>query len=100
MVMKVQPLQAAVEGAKTTGAARTRRWFNESSREEILQTDVAQFKAAAGLILARGRYEGVDERFVQRCIDLEWSIGDYVLTGVSCRRWWSWMPLQGICQGR
>jgi tRNA (guanine37-N1)-methyltransferase len=33
------------------------------------------------LILVCGRYEGVDERFVEHCVDLEVSIGDYVLTG-------------------
>ncbi len=34
-----------------------------------------------GLILVAGRYEGVDERFIEREIDEQWSIGDYVLTG-------------------
>ena len=33
------------------------------------------------LILVCGRYEGVDERFIDECIDEELSIGDYVLTG-------------------
>ena len=33
------------------------------------------------LVLVCGRYEGVDERFVEHCVDLEVSIGDYVLTG-------------------
>jgi tRNA (guanine-N1)-methyltransferase len=28
-----------------------------------------------------GRYEGVDERLIQRYVDAEWSIGDYVLSG-------------------
>jgi tRNA (guanine37-N1)-methyltransferase len=34
-----------------------------------------------GLVLVAGRYEGVDERFVESEIDERWSIGDYVLTG-------------------
>ncbi|MDR2600512.1 MAG: tRNA (guanosine(37)-N1)-methyltransferase TrmD [Oscillospiraceae bacterium] len=33
------------------------------------------------LILVCGRYEGVDERFIETCVDEEISIGDYVLTG-------------------
>jgi len=33
------------------------------------------------LILVCGRYEGVDERFIDECVDEELSIGDYVLTG-------------------
>jgi tRNA (guanine37-N1)-methyltransferase len=35
----------------------------------------------AGLVLVAGRYEGVDERFIEREIDEQWSIGDYVLSG-------------------
>jgi tRNA (guanine37-N1)-methyltransferase len=34
-----------------------------------------------GLILVAGRYEGVDERFIESEIDEVWSIGDFVLTG-------------------
>ncbi len=33
------------------------------------------------LVLIAGRYEGVDERFIQRYVDEEWSAGDYVLSG-------------------
>jgi len=33
------------------------------------------------LILICGRYEGIDERFIEECVDEELSIGDYVLTG-------------------
>jgi len=34
-----------------------------------------------GLVLIAGRYEGIDERFIEQEIDEEWSIGDYVLSG-------------------
>jgi tRNA (guanine37-N1)-methyltransferase len=34
-----------------------------------------------GVVLVAGRYEGVDERLVERCVDMEVSIGDYVLSG-------------------
>jgi tRNA (guanine37-N1)-methyltransferase len=33
------------------------------------------------LIVLCGRYEGVDERLIQKYVDQEWSIGDYVLSG-------------------
>jgi tRNA (guanine37-N1)-methyltransferase len=33
------------------------------------------------MILVAGRYEGIDERIIARCVDEEWSIGDYVLSG-------------------
>jgi tRNA (guanine37-N1)-methyltransferase len=42
---------------------------------------VRELAAEPRLILVCGRYEGVDQRFVEHCVDLELSIGDYVLTG-------------------
>ena len=33
------------------------------------------------IILIAGRYEGIDERFIDAHVDEEWSIGDYVLSG-------------------
>ena len=35
----------------------------------------------SGLIMLAGRYEGIDERLVDCCVDEEWSIGDYVMSG-------------------
>lgn len=47
--------------------------------------DQAQAKALAvakrDLILVCGHYEGVDERFIELCVNREISVGDYVLTG-------------------
>ena len=81
MVMKVQPLQAAVEAAKQQAPENTPVVLMSPQGKTFSQAEVAQIQNTAGLILVCGRYEGVDERFVQRCIDMEWSIGDYVLTG-------------------
>ncbi|NCF32865.1 MAG: tRNA (guanosine(37)-N1)-methyltransferase TrmD [Proteobacteria bacterium] len=81
MVMKVQPLQAAVEVAKQQAPANTPVILMSPQGRTFSQADVALFSGVDGLILVCGRYEGVDERFVQQCVDLEWSIGDYVLTG-------------------
>ncbi len=47
--------------------------FNQSHAEKLA--------AGPGMILVCGRYEGVDERFVERCVDFEVSIGDFVLSG-------------------
>ena len=41
----------------------------------------ADESASNSLVLIAGRYEGVDERFVQQYVDEEWSVGDYVLSG-------------------
>ena len=47
----------------------------------LRQATVARFAAGAGAILLCARYEGVDQRFVDAHVDLELSIGDYVLSG-------------------
>ncbi len=43
-----------------------------------LVLELSQYKH---LVFVCGHYEGVDERFIEKCVDLEVSIGDYVLTG-------------------
>ncbi|MBR6812377.1 MAG: tRNA (guanosine(37)-N1)-methyltransferase TrmD [Oscillospiraceae bacterium] len=45
------------------------------------QADAIRFKEKGRLILVCGHYEGVDERFIEECVDEEISIGDFVLTG-------------------
>jgi tRNA (guanine37-N1)-methyltransferase len=47
--------------------------FNQGMAKELLKTD--------HLIIICGHYEGVDQRFIDKYVDLEISIGDYVLTG-------------------
>jgi tRNA (guanine37-N1)-methyltransferase len=61
----------------------------QGSRRVYLGADGRRFEQAiareardgAGLVLVAGRYEGVDERFIEREIDEQWSVGDYVLSG-------------------
>lgn len=80
MVMKVEPLAAAIEEARRRlpGA----KAFLMSPRgvpvTQALVRDLSQ--ASGGLILVCGRYEGVDER-VSRWVDGEISLGDFVITG-------------------
>jgi len=85
MVMRVEPLAAAVKSAC--------RWMQLERREvkvvylspqgRVLSRErVNQLRAdSKPLILIAGRYEGVDERFIAAHVDEELSIGDYVLSG-------------------
>lgn len=78
MVMKVEPLVAAVESIRT----RESRLVLLSPRGRRLDQDEARELAAAShLVLVAGRYEGVDQRFVEATNAEEISIGDYVLSG-------------------
>jgi tRNA (guanine37-N1)-methyltransferase len=81
MVMKYPPLQQAIEAARQE-TPDTRVIYLSPQGRRFDQT-VARRIATSGspLLLIAGRYEGIDERIIERYIDEEWSIGDYVLSG-------------------
>ncbi len=80
MVMQVAPLNEAIKAARTGGAQGPVIFLSPQGRR-LDQQAVRQFAALPGFILLAGRYEGVDERLIERHVDEEWSIGDYVLSG-------------------
>jgi tRNA (guanine37-N1)-methyltransferase len=78
MVLKPEPLFAAVEARRTPGA---RVVLTDPRGRRFTQGVAADFVRESHLILLAGRYEGVDERVRERLADDTISIGDYVLTG-------------------
>lgn len=84
MVMRYAPLRAAIEAARAEAAAAgvcSRVAYLSPQGERIDQARIERISAAPGWVLVAGRYEGVDERLIEDCVDEEWSIGDYVLSG-------------------
>jgi tRNA (guanine37-N1)-methyltransferase len=81
MVLKVEPLRSAVRRAAAALPAGSRRVYLGADGVRFDQGMARAARAAAGLVLVAGRYEGVDERFIERETDAQWSIGDYVLSG-------------------
>jgi len=80
MVMKAEPLAAAVE--QTRRAGNTGRVVLLTPQGRKYSQAIARELAKEGsLVLVCGRYEGVDERFRAAYCDDEISIGDYILTG-------------------
>jgi len=80
MVMKPEPLTRALEEAKGRMPQATTLLLSPQGRR--FDQKMAESLAQAGeLIFVCGRYEGVDERFVDRFVDAEISVGDFVLTG-------------------
>jgi len=88
MVMMAEPLTRALS------AIRTQRATQEQATQEqglvVLLSpigkpfDQAQAKRlaqSAGAIFICGRYEGVDQRFIDQHVDEQWSLGDFVLSG-------------------
>lgn len=85
MVMQPAPLAAAVAAAKErqrqAGAARSRVIYLSPQGAPLTHERVMALKNEPGLVLLCGRYEGVDERLIQCCVDEEISLGDFVLSG-------------------
>ena len=81
MVMKPEPLFAAVERVLGEEAAGTRIVLLTPQGRVFNQTVAAELAGEQRLALLCGRYEGVDERVRQHLVTDEISIGDYVLTG-------------------
>jgi len=81
MVMKPEPIFAAVEDLKSQIANRKPQILLMSPAGHRLDQQMAQqLSQESHLIIISGHYEGVDHRVIEHLIDLEISIGDYVLT--------------------
>jgi tRNA (guanine37-N1)-methyltransferase len=81
MVMKPEPLSAAIAAAASRVPPGTLRVALGAQGEVLGQARLAELALRPALVLVAGRYEGIDERVLEGSIDLELSIGDYVLSG-------------------
>jgi tRNA (guanine37-N1)-methyltransferase len=81
MVMQVQPLREAIAQARKRLDGECRVIYLSPQGRRLDQAGVETLLGYRRLVLVAGRYEGIDERLVERDIDEEWSIGDYVLSG-------------------
>ena len=81
MVLKVEPLRSCIKAARAALpdgcpvvalSAQGRRFDQDFARE---------CAALPGMVLVAGRYEGIDERVIERDVDLEVSLGDFVVSG-------------------
>jgi len=81
MVMKPEPIFAAMEDLKSRIVNRKSQILLMSPAGRRLDQQMArQLSQESHLIIISGHYEGVDHRVIEHLIDLEISIGDYVLT--------------------
>src|SRR5204862_7263356 len=84
MIMKPEPIFAAVEDLRN----RTPNTEHQTSKVVLMspagrrfdQSMAQRFSCESHLIVICGHYEGVDHRVIEHLVDLEISIGDYVLT--------------------
>ncbi len=82
-VMMAQPLKSCLEHvtAQTEGLRRRVIYLSPQGRPYTQETAKRLNRDYDQLILVCGHYEGVDERFIEACVDEEISLGDFVLTG-------------------
>ena len=78
MVLKPEPLFGSVERLKTEN---TKVLLMSPQGSVFKQTKAQSLKEESHIIIVCGRYEGVDQRFIDELVDEEISIGDYVLSG-------------------
>ncbi|MDC0948565.1 tRNA (guanosine(37)-N1)-methyltransferase TrmD [Gammaproteobacteria bacterium] len=80
MVMQAEPLAQSLDDCRAAGNAGPVCYLSPQGRR-LDQRWLEELSALPQLVLVAGRYEGVDERFIERHVDFELSVGDYVLSG-------------------
>jgi len=85
MVMLAKPLEATLNAAKQrqtdAGLPAPRVLFMSPQGKQLTHERVMALKQEPGLVILCGRYEAVDQRLLDRCVDEEISLGDFVLSG-------------------
>lgn len=80
MVMLAEPLEKAIAAAKGNQPDGKVIYLSPQGRP-LRHERVLEMAQGCGAILLCGRYEGIDERLIERCVDEEISLGDFVLSG-------------------
>jgi tRNA (guanine37-N1)-methyltransferase len=85
MVMLAKPLELTINAARQrqtdAGLPAPRVVFMSPQGKQLTHERVMQLKQEPGLVILCGRYEAVDQRLLDRVVDEEISLGDFVLSG-------------------
>jgi tRNA (guanine37-N1)-methyltransferase len=81
MVMMAAPLEAAINAAKAARADSAPVVLMSPQGAPLTHAKVQAWAGGSGLIVLCGRYEGIDQRLIDRCVDEEVSVGDFVVSG-------------------
>lgn len=80
MLMLAEPLCRAIQATRELNP-KAKVFYLSPQGRRFDQSLAKELAAAEGVILVAGRYEGIDERVIEREVDDELSVGDYVLSG-------------------
>jgi tRNA (guanine37-N1)-methyltransferase len=81
MVMLVEPLERALRAVRAARGGKAPLVHFTPTGQVLTQAQVRGVAQGEGAVLLCARYEGVDQRFIDRHVDLEVSLGDYVVSG-------------------
>lgn len=81
MVMMPEPMVKAIEAARADAEPATKVVYLSPQGQRFDHAAAQDFAELDSLILLAGRYEGIDQRVLDKHVDEHWSIGDYVLSG-------------------
>jgi len=81
MLMKIDPLRQAIAAAREAAGEAAKVVYLSPQGRRLDHAGVLELAREPGLVLVAGRYEGVDERLIEADVDVELSIGDFVLSG-------------------
>ncbi len=81
MVMMAEPLVACLGAIRAERADLAPVLLFSPIGERLDHAGVARWSSSTGAVLVCGRYEGIDQRFIDAHVDLQVSLGDFVLSG-------------------
>ena len=81
MVMMAEPLEQALTHIRTLRSDAAPVVLFSPMGKRLDHADVQRWAGSSGAILLCGRYEGIDQRFVDTHVDEQISLGDFVLSG-------------------
>jgi tRNA (guanine37-N1)-methyltransferase len=81
MVMEAAPMKACVEAIEAQSGQRHYRVLLSPGGKPVKQADVLRLGQLAAVTLVAGRYEGIDQRFIDTMIDTELCMADFVVSG-------------------
>ena len=80
-IMQADPLYRCWEAVCDQAGGPVHTVFLSPCGHTFKQADAIRLSKMENLILVCGHYEGIDQRFIDECVDEEISLGDFVLTG-------------------
>ncbi|NLM60867.1 MAG: tRNA (guanosine(37)-N1)-methyltransferase TrmD [Clostridiales bacterium] len=81
MIMNADPLYNCWKHILSQAEGEAHTILMSPQGKRFVQEDAKRLATYGWLILVCGHYEGIDERFIEECVDEEISLGDFVLTG-------------------